>query len=196
MPDSVEAEVTRLLETVERGDRAALDALFPLVYEELRRLASRERRRLPGNATLNTTALVHEAYLKLVHRPRASWESRVHFLATAARAMRQILIDYARRRHRQKRGGVAVKVSLEDLEGSAAPGLISAEDPALLLAFDEALRELERVNARQSQIVECLVFGGMTIEETAAALGISTASVSRGWAVARARLHRAIAGDS
>jgi RNA polymerase sigma factor (TIGR02999 family) len=196
MSDSVEEEVARLLETVERGDRAALDALFPLVYEELRRLASRERRRLPGNATLNTTALVHEAYLKLVDRPRASWESRVHFLATAARAMRQILIDYARRQHRQKRGGSAVKVTLEDLEGAGAPGLISADDPALLLAFDEALREIERVNARQSQIVECLVFGGMTIEETAAALGISTASVSRGWAVARARLHRAITGGT
>jgi RNA polymerase sigma factor (TIGR02999 family) len=196
MPDSVEEEVTRLLKTAERGDRAALDALFPLVYEELRKLANRERRRLPGNATLNTTALVHEAYVKLVDRPRASWESRVHFLATAARAMRQILIDYARRQHRQKRGGRAVKVSLEDLEGSAVQGLISAEDPTLLLAFDEALREIERVNARQSQIVEFLVFGGMTIEETAAALGISTASVSRGWAVARARLHRAIAGGT
>jgi RNA polymerase sigma factor (TIGR02999 family) len=192
MPDSIE-EVTRLLETVEQGDRAALDALFPIVYEELRRLASRQRRRLPGNATLNTTALVHESYLKLVDRPRGSWESGAHFLATAARAMRQILIDYARRQHRQKRGGGAVKVALEDLEASAAPGLISAQDPVLLLAFDEALRELERVNARQCRIGECLVFGGMTIEETAAALGISTASVSRGWAVARARLHRAIA---
>jgi RNA polymerase sigma factor (TIGR02999 family) len=194
MPESAE-EVTRLLETVERGDRAALDALVPLVYDELRGLASRQRRRLPGNATLNTTALVHEAYVKLVDSPRAWWESRVHFMATAARAMRQILIDYARRQHRKKRGGGARKVSLEDLEGSAAPGLISAEDPALLLAFDEALREIERVNARQSRIVECLIFGGMTIEETAAALGISTASVSRGWAVARARLQRAIAGD-
>jgi RNA polymerase sigma factor (TIGR02999 family) len=193
MPDA-EEEVTRLLETAERGDSAALDALFPLVYEELRRLARRERRRLPGNATLNTTALVHEAYLKLVDGPRASWQGRVHFMATAARAMRQILIDYARRQHRKKRGGGALRISLEDLEGSAAPGLISAEDPALLLAFDEALREIERVNARQSQIVECLVFGGLTIEETAAALGISTATVSRGWAVARARLHRAVTG--
>jgi RNA polymerase sigma factor (TIGR02999 family) len=195
MPDSAE-EVTRLLETAERGDRAALDALFPLVYGELRKLASRQRRRLPGNATLNTTALVHEAYVKLVDSPAASWGSRVHFMATAARAMRQILIDYARRQHRQKRGGGAARISLEDLQGTAPPGLISAEDPALLLAFDEALREIEKVNARQCRIVECLIFGGMTIEETAAALGISTASVSRGWAVARARLQRAIAGDT
>jgi RNA polymerase sigma factor (TIGR02999 family) len=196
MLDAGADEVTRLLETVERGDRAALDTLFPLVYEELRKLARRQRRRLPGNATLNTTALVHEAYLKLGDRPRESWEGRVHFMATAARAMRQILIDYARRQHRQKRGGRAQRIALEDLEGSAAPGLISAEDPALLLAFDEALRELERVNARQSQIVVCRIFGGMTLEETAAALGISTASVSRGWAVARARLHLAIAGGA
>jgi RNA polymerase sigma factor (TIGR02999 family) len=194
MPDSAE-EVTRLLESVERGDRAALDALLPLVYDELRRLARRERRRLPGNGTLNTTALVHEAYVKLVDSPRASWESRAHFMATAARAMRQILIDYARRQHRKKRGGGALRVPLEDVEGSSVPGLISAEDPVLLLAFDEALREIEMVNARQSQIVECLVFGGMSIEETAVALGISTASVSRGWAVARARLQRAIAGE-
>jgi RNA polymerase sigma factor (TIGR02999 family) len=195
MPDSAEAEVARLLEGVEQGDGAALDSLFLLVYEELRRLARRERRRLPGNATLNTTALVHEAYVKLMDRPQASWEGRVHFMATAARAMRQILIDYARRQHRKKRGGGALRISLEDLEGSAAPGLVSADDPALLLAFDEALREIERVNARQSRIVECLIFGGMTIEETAAALVISTASVSRGWAVARARLQRAITGD-
>jgi RNA polymerase sigma factor (TIGR02999 family) len=195
MPDSAE-EVTRLLETVERGDRAALDALLPLVYDELRRLARRERRRLPGNGTLNTTALVHEAYVKLVDSPRASWESRAHFMATAARAMRQILIDYARRQHRKKRGGGALRVPLDDLEGSSVLGLTSTEDPVLLLAFDEALREIEKVNARQSQIVECLIFGGMTIEETAAALAISTASVSRGWAVARARLQRAIAGDT
>ncbi|HSJ13319.1 MAG TPA: ECF-type sigma factor [Longimicrobiales bacterium] len=196
MAYSAEAELTHLLGAIERGDGAALHALFPLLYEELRGLARRERRRLPGNATLNTTALVHEAYLKLVDRPWASWDGRVHFMATAAKAMRQILIDYARRQQRQKRGGRTTPVSLHDLDGSVAGDLAAAQNPALLLAFDEALREIERVNPRQSRIVECRIFGGMTVAETAAALGISTASVSRAWAVARARLYAAIAGEA
>ena len=182
-------EVTRLLEALQRGDRAALDALFPLVYEELRSLAHRQRQRLHGDQTLDTTALVHEAYLKLVDQSRASWASRAHFLATAAKAMRHILMNYARDRRAQKRGGDQPKLSLEtlgeDCEGLAA---LSDDNAELLIALDAALDGLAQVNKRQSQIVECRFFGGLTIDETAAGLGISTASVNRGWALARVRL--------
>jgi RNA polymerase sigma factor (TIGR02999 family) len=189
-------EVTRLLEALQRGDSAALDALFPLVYEELRVVAHRQRQRWQGDHTLNTTALVHEAYLKLVDQSRASWESRAHFLATAAKAMRHILMNYARDQRAQKRGGDRPRLSLEELgerlDGEAALGEVALSDDnaELLIALDAALETLERVNARQSRIVECRFFGGMTIEETAAALGISTASVSRGWALAQVRLYQ------
>jgi RNA polymerase sigma factor (TIGR02999 family) len=184
-------EVTRLLEALQRGDGAALDALFPLVYEELRAVAHRQRRRWRGDQTLNTTALVHEAYLKLVDQSRASWESRAHFLATAAKAMRHILINYARDQRAQKRGGGSPKLSLEALGERLGGDVASWDDSTdLLVVLDEALEKLERVNARQSRIVECRFFGGMTIPETAAALGISTASVSRGWVTAQLRLYQ------
>jgi RNA polymerase sigma factor (TIGR02999 family) len=183
--------VTRLLEALQRGDAAALDALFPLVYEELRVIAHRQRQRWQGDETLNTTALVHEAYLKLVDQSRASWESRAHFLATAAKAMRHILTNYARDRRAQKRGGERPKLSLEELGERLHGEVPLAEDNADLLdALDAALHKLERVNERQSRIVECRFYGGMTIEETAVALRISTASVSRGWALAQVRLYQ------
>ena len=182
-------EITRLLEALQRGHRAALDALFPLVYAELRSLAHRQRQRWHGDETLDTTALVHEAYLKLVDQSRASWESRAHFLATAAKAMRHILMNYARDQRAQKRGGDRPKLSLEalgeDFEGLA---VFSDDNAELLIALDAALEGLAQVNERQSQIVECRFFGDLTIDETAAALGISTASVSRGWALAQVRL--------
>ena len=184
-------EVTQLLEALQGGDSAAFDALFPLVYEELRALAHRQRQRWQGDETLDTTALVHEAYLKLVDQSRASWESRAHILATAAKAMRHILTNYARDRRAQKRGGNQPRVSLdalgEQLEGRVA---LSDDNAELLIALDAALENLERLNERQSRIVECRFFGGLTIEETAAALGISTASVSRGWALAQVRLYQ------
>ena len=184
-------EVARLLEALQRGDRTALDDLFPLVYEELRAVAHRQRRRWRGDSTLNTTALVHEAYLKLVDQSRAGWESRAHFLATAARAMRHVLINYARDQQAQKRGGDSPKLSLEALGERLEGHLASWNDNAeLLLALDAALEHLERVNERQSRIVECRFFGGMTAEETAAALGISTATVNRGWALAQVRLYQ------
>jgi RNA polymerase sigma factor (TIGR02999 family) len=183
-------EVTRLLEALRRGDRTALDALFPLVYQELRAVAHRHRRRWHGDRTLNTTALVHEAYLKLVDQSRASWESRAHFLATAAKAIRHILVNYSRDRRRQKRGGDRPTLSLEELgdrlNGDAA---LSDDGAELLVVLGAALERLERVNERQSRIVECRFFGGLTIEETAAALGISTATVNRSWALAQARLY-------
>ncbi|MDF2770757.1 MAG: polymerase sigma factor [Geminicoccaceae bacterium] len=186
-----EHDVTRLLEALQRGDDGALDALFPLVYDELRVVAHRQRQRWQGDHTLDTTALVHEAYLKLVDQSRASWESRAHFLATAARAMRHILVNYARDRVAQKRGGKQPVLSLEELgdrlEGQAA---LSDGNADLLIALDAALENLERTNERQSRIVECRFFGGMSIEETAEALGISTATVSRGWALAQVRLYQ------
>jgi len=191
MEQASREEVTRLLEALQRGDGAALDALFPLVYEELRAVAHAQRRRWQGDQTLDTTALVHEAYLKLVDQSRVSWESRAHFLAAAAKAMRHILTNYARDRRAQKRGGDQPKLSLEEL-GEQLPGAVELSDdnPELLIALDAALRSLEQVNERQSRIVECRFFGGLTIDETAAALGISTASVSRGWALAQVRLFR------
>jgi RNA polymerase sigma factor (TIGR02999 family) len=189
MEHSRHEEVTRLLDAVERGDGTALDALFPLVYEELRVVAHRQRRRWNAGHSLNTTALVHEAYLKFVDQERATWESRAHFLGIAAKVMRHILLDYARRQRTQKRGGDAPVLSLEEIgERLTGDVELSNDNADLLLALDLALENLERVSARQCRIVECRFFGGMTIEETAVALGISTASVSRGWAMAQVRL--------
>lgn len=189
MEQSRHEEVTRLLDAVQRGDAAALDALFLLVYDELRVVARRQRRRWKAGQSLNTTALVHEAYLKFVDQDRASWESRAHFLGTASKVMRHILLDHARRQRAQKRGGDAPLLSLEEIGERLTGDVVLSDDNAdLLLALDLALENLERVSARQCRIVECRFFGGMTIEETAVALGISTASVSRGWAMAQVRL--------
>ncbi len=193
MDHASQREVTRLLEALEQGDSTALDTLFPLVYEELRAVAHRQRRRWQGDDTLNTTALVHEVYLKLVDQSRASWESRAHFFATAAKAMRHVLMNYARDRRTKKRGGDQPKLSLEELGERLQGELALSDDTAdLLVALGEALDRLERVNERQSRIVECRYFGGMTIPETAAALGISTATVSRGWGLAQVRLYQDI----
>jgi RNA polymerase sigma factor (TIGR02999 family) len=189
MEHSRHEEVTRLLGAVQHGDGAALDALFPLVYDELRVVARRQRRRWKAGHSLNTTALVHEAYLKFVGQDRATWESRAHFLGSAAKVMRHILLDHARRQRSQKRGGDAPRLSLDEIGEQLTGGLVLSDENAdLLLALEAALENLERVSARQSRIVECRFFGGMTIEETAVALGISTASVSRGWAMAQVRL--------
>ena len=189
MAHGSQQEVARLLEALARGETTGLDALFPLVYEELRAVARGQRQRLQGGNTLDTTALVHETYLKLVDQNRASWESRAHFLATAAKAMRHILINYARGQRTRKRGGGQPKLSLEELGDRLEGAAVMTEDNAdLLIALDAALEALAQVNERQSRIVECRFFGGLTIEETAAALGISTASVSRGWSLAQVRL--------
>ncbi len=191
MEHESQAKVTELLEALERGDSTALDTLFPLVYEELRAVAHRQRRRWQGDDTLNTTALVHEAYLKLVDQSRASWESRAHFFATAAKAMHHVLMNYARDQRAQKRGGDIPKLSLEEFDEPFESQLALSDDAAdRLLALGAALENLERLNERQSRIVECRYFGGMTVEETAAALGISTATVSRGWKLAQVRLYQ------
>jgi len=186
--------VARLLDELRHGRRQALDELFPLVYEELRELAHRQRRAWGGQDTLNTTALVHEAYLKLVGQGRATWETEAHFLATAARAIRHILINYARDRRAQKRGGDWQQVSLnESGHGASSPDAQPWEER--VVAVDEALERLTSLSERQGRIVECRFFAGMTVRQTAAALGLSTASVTRGWTMARAWLHRELGGE-
>ena len=169
------------------GDRDAVDRLVPLVYDELRRIAHRRLRGERADHTLDTTALVHEAYLELAGARDMPWRSREHFLAVAARAMRRVLIDYAVQRGAQKRNAGRPTVPLDEVEG-----LLRASGQRLeeLLALDEALERLAAVSERQCQVVECRFFAGMSVEDTAAALGTSPATVKRDWTVARAWLHR------
>jgi RNA polymerase sigma-70 factor (ECF subfamily) len=179
-------EVTGLLNDWTNGDQEALNRLMPLVYDELRRLASRHLRHERIGHTLQTTALVHEAYLKLVDQKNANCQNRVQFFAAAATVMRHILVDYARSRKAVRRGGDYCRLSLDE-------ALISAEenDPDLL-ALDEALNELTAIDPQQSRVVELRVFGGLTVDDTAEALGISPRTVKREWSMAKAWLHRQI----
>jgi RNA polymerase sigma factor (TIGR02999 family) len=181
-------EVTNLLRQLSAGRREAFDELFPILYAELRGLAhvvlSGERR----DHTLGTTGLVHEAYLRLVRIERIDWNDRGHFFAIAARAMRRVLVDYAKARKREKRGGGAV-VHLP-LEAAAEVSV----DPEEILMLEDALNRLQAMNERHARVVELRVFTGLTIEETAEALGVSPASVKRDWALSRAWLNRALSG--
>jgi RNA polymerase sigma factor (TIGR02999 family) len=187
MAERSDANVTALLEEFAGGDAGALDRLFPIVYEELQRVAHGQMIRERAGHTLDTTALVHEAYVKLVrHPPRVHWESRLHFFAVAARAMRQILVNHARARGRAKRGSDATQISLD--EAVVMPETRSAE----LVALDEALARLEAMDARQSRVVELRYFGGLTIEETAQVLDVSVVTVKRDWTTARAWLYREV----
>jgi RNA polymerase sigma factor (TIGR02999 family) len=188
-----QSAIHRLLDELDGGNRAALDALFPLVYGELSELAHRLRTRWRGDLTLNTTALVHEAYVKLAGRNRVRAESRAHFLALAAKAMRHILVNYARDRRAQKRGGGSEIVPLDETLASGQSGL-SGKQADELVALDDALRALGQIDPRQSQVVECRFFGGMTVDETAAAVGVSPRTVKREWAVAQAWLARRMGG--
>ncbi|HEX6051980.1 MAG TPA: sigma-70 family RNA polymerase sigma factor [Gemmatimonadaceae bacterium] len=189
MPEETRTRVTRLLAEVSGGSAAAVDDLFAVLYAELHAMAHRQRRRWQGNDTLQTTALVHEAFLKLVDHERIAIGSRGHFLAVASRAMRHILCNYARDRRAQKRGGAIGHVELS--ESNDAPASDASAEPAeVLVALDEALRRLEHVDARQGKVVECRFFGGLTIEETATALGVSPRTVKRDWVMAQAWLHR------
>jgi len=184
MSTPVETEVSQLLIEWGRGDQEALDRLMPLVYDELRRLASRHLRRERPDHTLQTTALVHEAYLALVGQRQANWQNRAQFFAIAAQLMRRILVDYARSQQAAKRGGDYLKVSLD--EAAALPDKKSAD----LLALDEALDRLANLDPQQSRVVELRIFGGLSVEETAEALGISPRTVKREWSMARAWLHQ------
>lgn len=183
--------VTRLLDEMRAGNPGAFDGLLPLVYDELRQLARRQRRRWRGDETLTSTALVHEAYLRLVDQSAVKWDSRAHFLAVASTAMRHILLDYAKRKRAARREGGRDRIPLHEVEGIlVANGDAGDSQSEAVVALDAALRRLEARDPRQSRIVECRFFGGMTIEETAEALGISRATVKRGWAMAQAWLYR------
>jgi RNA polymerase sigma factor (TIGR02999 family) len=192
MTEPIETTVTRLLEQLDGGYRSALDQLFPLVYGELRALAHSHRQRWHGDETLGTTALVHEAYLKLVGQQRLGARNRAHFLATAAQAMRHILSNYAEARRRLKRGGGVQKGSLDAMDVVPAALDLSDDQAERLEALDIALRKLEQTNARLSRVVECRFFAGMSIADTAAALDCSPATIKRDWVLARAWLYREI----
>jgi RNA polymerase sigma factor (TIGR02999 family) len=172
-------DVTQLLAQWRSGDREALDRLMPLVYQELRAIAGRYLRNERPGHTLQSTALVHEAYVRLIDQTRSDWRSRAHFFGVAATIIRNILVDHARARNAVKRGGAAAALSLDDaLEMPQNRGVD-------LIAIDDALLTLSRLDPQQSRIVELRFFGGLTIEETAEALGISAATVKRDWVLAK-----------
>jgi len=177
-------EVTGLLLAWSKGDQTALDKLLPLVYEELHRLAHRYMSRERGLHTLQTTALVNEAYLRLIDAKSVSWQDRAHFLAVAAQSMRRILVDLARAKHNLKRGGQALRVSLDEAQISAP------ERDADLLALDEALARLATLNQRQGQVVELRYFGGLTEQEVSEVLKVLPRTVRSDWSLARAWLYR------
>ena len=190
------SDVTQIFLRWRHGDAGALNALLPLVYEEMRRLAGGYLRGENAGHTLQPTALAHEAYLRLLDQRQVSWQNRAHFMGLAAQAMRRILVDHARRRDAQKRGGGAVHVALEDLGdadlgdalSSVLPHDVAAED------LDQALDKLASLDERQARVVELRFFTGLSIEEAAEALGVSTATVKRDWTLARAWLHRELKG--
>jgi RNA polymerase sigma factor (TIGR02999 family) len=183
-------DVTDLLNDWGHGDQEALNKLMPLVYDELRRLAGRYLRNERAGHTLQTTALVHEAYLKLVDQTNTNWQNRVQFFAAAAQVMRHILVDYARSRRAFKRGGDYCRLSLDE-------AVVSSEekDPDLL-TLHEALNNLATIDSQQSRVVELRVFGGLTVEETAEALGVSPRTVKREWSMAKAWLHKQIRNNA
>ena len=181
--------ITELLLAYSGGEQEAYDRLFPLVYEHLRAVAHAQLRRERGGHTLSTTALVHEAYLKLADVARLDVRNRAHFLAVAARAMRQVLVSYARRHAAEKRGGGLAPVDL------GAAELAVEERAEVLIALDEALTRLGALSPRLAQVVECRFFGGLTEEETAQALGVAERTVRRDWVKARGWLFRELHGD-
>jgi RNA polymerase sigma factor (TIGR02999 family) len=182
------ATVTRLLVDATAGDKAALDRLMPLVYDELRRVASRRLAGERPDHTLQTTALVNEAYLKLVDQRQVHWQNRAQFFAIAARMMRQILVDHARGRGSAKRGGGATHVTLDELMTPDA-----AETPESLLIIDDALSRLEQMDARKCQVAELRLFSGLSVDETADVLQVSPVTVMRDWRMAKAWLQRELA---
>ena len=179
-------QITQLLEQWGRGDQQALARLTPLVYAELRRLATRHLRRERPDHTLQSTALVNEAYLKLVGQHSIRWQNRAHFFGIAAQLIRRILVDYARTRLAEKRGSSAPKLSLEDVPESAANRDLD------LVALDDALEDLAKIDARQSRVVELRFFAGLSVEETAEVMQMSPATVKREWTAAKAWLFRQI----
>jgi RNA polymerase sigma factor (TIGR02999 family) len=186
MTAATQKSITQLLVAWSEGDRGALDELVPLVHAELRRIARNYMRGERKGHTLQTTALINEAYLRLVDQKQVRWQNRAHFLAIASEMMRRILVDYARRRQYQKRGAGAVQVTL-----SEAAELVNERSPDLV-ALDEALKSLAEIDPRRSRVVELRFFGGLSIEETAEVLKVSTTTVERDWTIAKAWLHKTV----
>jgi len=185
-----DADITGLLLAWRAGDANAFDQLFPLIYDEVRRIARCQLNREHPGHTLDSTALVHEAYFKLVDQTRVAWTDRSHFFAIAAQAMHRVLVDYARQYRAEKRGGARERVELDD-------GMLVVEERAdTLLAVDDALTRLAQVDERLSQVVECRFFGGLTEEETAQALGVTARTVRRDWTKAKGWLHLALNGHA
>jgi RNA polymerase sigma factor (TIGR02999 family) len=184
MTSPSQSDVTGLLQAWSQGDLAAFDQLAPLVYQELKRLARRYMRQERPDHTLQATALVNEAYLRLIDLNRMQWQNRAHFFAVSAQMMRRILVEFARQRHRHKRGGNAQRVTLVDLPE------ISSERGADVVALDEALSRLEANDARMSRVVELRFFGGLSVEETADVLKVSPETVMRDWKTAKVWLLR------
>ena len=188
-PSPLQEEVTQLLKDWSGGDEGALGKLIPLVQPELHRLAHHYMSRERAGHTLQTTALLNEAYLQLVDDPKRNWQNRTHFMAAAAQLMRRVIVDYAREHRSLKRGGGALKVSLDEA------ALVTEKQSEELLALDEALERLEVQDPRKSQIVELRYFGGLTVEETAEFLKLSHRTVKREWRMAKAWLYRALSGE-
>jgi RNA polymerase sigma-70 factor (ECF subfamily) len=182
-PSTSKHAVTQLLSEMQSGKTGAADELLPMVYQELRRIAGSYMRRERADHTQQATALVHEAYLQLVDQTRVDWKNRAHFFGVAAQLMRRILVEHARSHHAQKRGGDASKLALEEVIN------YFPQKEMTLVSLDDALHELERMDPRQSRIVELRFFGGLTTEEVSEVMGISTATIEREWRAARAWLH-------
>jgi RNA polymerase sigma-70 factor, ECF subfamily len=188
MPDARE-DVTEVLAQMRDGDKRAADKLLPLVYDEFRALARHYLAQERANHTLQPTALVHEAYMKLVDQTRVDWQGRSHFFAVAAQAMRRILVDHARARQRDKRGGGRARVVLDEAVA------LSPQKDEDVLALDEALERLAKLDARQAKVVELRFFGGMNVDEVAAALGVSKRTIEGDWTFARAWLSRELRSE-
>ena len=186
MSSTANSDTTRLLIEWSEGNDGALDLLLPRVYSELRRIAVGYLRHERQDHTLETSALIHEAYLRLIDQRQVSWQNRTHFLGIAARMMRRVLVDHARRQGYAKRGGDAVRVALSEAVSAAH------ERPPYLVALDEALGDLENLDSQQAQIVELRYFGGLTIEEIATVLDVSVSTVTRKWRLAKAWLYRTL----
>ena len=183
------SDVTRLLLAWNKGDRSALDHLIPIVYDELRRLARRQLRSEDAGHSLQPTLLANEVYIRLIDQKRVNWQNRAHFFGAAAQIIRRLLVEHARARGRLKRGGNVLKITLNDK--------IKAPDPAQfdVIALDDALTRLAKLDAQQERIIELRFFGGLSIEETSEALNISPATVKRDWATARAWLYREMTSE-
>ena len=181
--------ITELLASYGRGNKESLDQLLPIVYDELRRQAARYLRREQAGHTLQTTALIHEAYVRLVDQRNMQWQNRAHFFGIAAQMMRRILVDHARSKKRVKRGGSEIRVSLDDAN-------VAAKGQDLdVVALDEALERLAQIDEQQSRVVELRFFSGLSVEETAEVMGISKSTVKRDWSMAKAWLHRELSGE-